>query len=118
MNNPYPKQYEIWVADLEPSKGSEPGKIRPIVILQSDILNRSGHSSTVACAISSQHRDGVSLIRLPVEPTISNGLSKKSFILCDQIRALDVSRLKGRVGVLNEDMIKRLNESIKAILAL
>jgi mRNA interferase MazF len=118
MSKVYPKQYEIWVADLDPATGSEPGKIRPIVILQSDILNKTGHSSTIACAVSSQHREGITLLRLPVEPTASNGLIKKSHILCDQIRAIDAVRLKGRIGILDEDVIKRLNESIKAILAL
>ncbi len=118
MLNTYPKQYEIWVADLEPSTGSEPGKIRPVVILQSDILNKTGHSSIIVCPVSSQSKEGVSLLRLAVEPTIVNGLKKKSFILCDQIRALDMSRLKGTVGMLNGDSIAQLGESIKAILSL
>ncbi|MFI5136629.1 MAG: type II toxin-antitoxin system PemK/MazF family toxin [Sphingobacteriales bacterium] len=118
MNKVYPKQYEIWIADLNPSLGTEPGKIRPVVILQSDILNRTGHGSIIACAISSQFREGVSLLRLPIEPTTLNGLTKKSYALCDQIRAIDVLRLKGRVGILDEETIKRLTDSIKAILSL
>jgi mRNA interferase MazF len=118
MSSSFPRQYEIWIANLDPSLGSEPGKTRPVVILQSDILNRSGHTSTIACSISSQPKDGVSLIRLPVEPTISNGLLRMSYILCDQIRAMDVLRLKERIGILDEQTVKRLNESIKAILTL
>jgi len=118
MSSVYPKQYEIWIADLNPSTGSEPGKIRPVVIIQSDLLNKSGHSSTIACSVSSQHKEGVSFIRLAVEPTTDNGLLKKSYILCDQIRAIDMKRLMGRIGTLNEEGITRLNESIKAILTL
>jgi mRNA interferase MazF len=118
MSNSYPKQYEIWIAKLDPSIGSEPGKIRPVVILQSDLLNRSGHESFVACAISSQHREGISLIRISIEPTATNGLLKKSYILCDQIRSIDQSRLMGRIGILNGESINRLNESIEVILGL
>jgi mRNA interferase MazF len=118
MTDIYPAQYEIWLADLNPSVGSEPGKIRPVVIIQSNILNKMGHSTLVACAISSQHKAGVSLIRLTVEATASNGLIKTSYILCDQIRAIDAARLKGRIGMLDRGIIKSLNESIKAILAL
>ena len=114
----YPAQYEIWVADLDPPIGSEPGKVRPIVILQTDSLNRIGHSTFVACAISSQQREGVSLIRLLVEPTDFNGLLRNSYILCDQIRSIDMHRLKGRIGVLDKQTIQLLNESIKAILSL
>jgi mRNA interferase MazF len=118
MNSGYPAQYEIWVADLNPAMGSEPGKVRPVVILQTDSLNKTGHSTLVVCAISSRPKEGVSLIRLLVEPTQFNGLLKNSYILCDQIRSIDTKRLKGRVGVLDKQNIHAINESIKAILAL
>ncbi|MDB5123435.1 MAG: taxon MazF [Mucilaginibacter sp.] len=118
MIKDYPAQHEIWVADLDPPIGSEPGKVRPIVILQTDSLNKIGHGTFVACAISSQHKEGVSLIRLPVKPTDFNGLLRNSYILCDQIRSIDVQRLKGRIGILDKETIQRLNESIKAILSL
>jgi mRNA interferase MazF len=114
----YPQQYEIWSADLDPAIGSEPGKIRPVVIVQSDILNKAGHSSVIVCSISSQLKPGVSLLRIAVDPNPINGLLKKSFILCDQIRAIDISRLKNRIGMLENGDIKRLNTSIKAILQL
>jgi len=118
MSNIFPKQYEIWIADLNPPTGSEPGKVRPVVIIQSDLLNKAGHSSTIACSISSQQKEGISFIRIAVESTADNGLLKKSYVLCDQIRAIDVSRLKGRIGILHEYDIERLNTSIKAILSL
>src|SRR6202012_933649 len=103
MSKEFPAQYEIWLADVNPSIGSEPGKIRPVVLLQSDILNRIGHSTVIVCAISSQHKAGVSLLRLPVEPSNSNGLLKTSHILCDQIRAIDVARLKEKIGKLDKE---------------
>ncbi|GAB2972944.1 type II toxin-antitoxin system PemK/MazF family toxin [Mucilaginibacter puniceus] len=112
------KQYEIWTANLEPAIGSEPGKVRPIVILQSDILHLAKHTSTIVCSISSQHKEGFSLIRLPVPPSTINGLKKQSYILCDQIRAIDMTRLQERIGRLDEETIERLLVSIKAILTL
>jgi mRNA interferase MazF len=118
MSRIYPKQYEIWFADLDPSIGSEPGKIRPMVIIQSDVLNKAGHGTTVACAISSLTTAGVSFIRIAIDPSGNNGLSKRSYILCDQIRAIDVSRLKNRVGMLEQNDINRLNASVQAILSL
>ena len=118
MSNIYPRQYEIWFAGLDPSIGSEPGKTRPVVIVQSDILNKAGHKSVVVCSMSSQTKAGVSFIRIAIDPTTANGLLKKSYILCDQIRAIDVSRLKGKIGVLAEDDINRLITTIKAILTL
>ncbi|MFD1256354.1 type II toxin-antitoxin system PemK/MazF family toxin [Mucilaginibacter terrae] len=112
------KQYDIWVADLNPSIGAEPGKVRPVVIIQSDVLHKAGHSSTIACVISSQPREGISLLRLPVQPTTANGLKKTSYILCDQLRAIDLLRLKEHIGRLDEDVIEKLNKSVKLILDL
>ena len=116
MINSAPAQYEVWSADLNPSVGAEPGKVRPVLIIQSDILNKGGHGTFIICAISCQHKEGFSLMRLPVEPTDLNGLLKKSYILCDQIRTIDIARLKGRIGMLDKEVVRRLNESIKAIL--
>lgn len=116
--NQVPLQYEIWIADLDPASGTEPGKIRPVVILQSDILHYAGHTSTIACAISSQPKEGVSLIRLKIQPSAANGLRKESYILTDQIRALDLFRLREKVGELDEENIDLLCKNIKAILSL
>lgn len=117
ITNRIPLQYEIWIADLDPASGTEPGKIRPVVVLQSDILHYAGHTSTIACAISSQPKEGVSLIRLKIQPSAENGLRKESYILTDQIRALDLVRLRERIGQLNEGTIYNLRKSIKAILS-
>jgi mRNA interferase MazF len=117
MNKVYAKQYEVWFANLDPSVGSEPGKVRPVVIMQSDILNKAGHRTVIVCSISSQSQAGVSFLRIAVEPTGNNGLLKKSYILCDQVRAIDVSRLRSKAGVLDEDDINRLITSVKTILS-
>ena len=118
MSHLLPKQYEIWIADLNPSLGSEPGKVRPVVVIQSDLLNLAEHTSTITCPISSQRKEGVSFIRIAVDQTADNGLTTNSYILCDQIRAIDVGRLKEKIGVLNGDVIEKINETIKAILTL
>jgi mRNA interferase MazF len=117
MINISPRQYEIWIANLDLSAGSEPGKTRPVVILQSDVLNIAGHTSSIVCAISSQPRQvATSVLRLPVSPSSKNGLQKQSYILCDQIRAIDLSRISMRVGVLDTDVVMKLKQSITAIL--
>lgn len=118
MNNISPRQYEIWITDLDPAVGSEPGKKRPVAVLQSDVLNSRGHSSIIVCVISSQHREGTAILRLPVAPTLKNGLVKQSYLLCDHIRAIDLSRFDSRVGSLDADTINKLKESLTVILDL
>jgi len=113
-----PKQYELWFADLDPAVGSEPGKTRPVVIIQSDLLNQAGHRTVITCSISSLSAAGVSFIRISIDPSPVNGLLKKSYILCDQVRAIDVSRLRSKIGALETKDINRLTASVRAILTL
>ena len=44
---------EIWWADLPRARGSEPAKLRPVLIVQSDIMNRSSVSTVICAAITS-----------------------------------------------------------------
>ncbi|MBC8053511.1 MAG: type II toxin-antitoxin system PemK/MazF family toxin [Sphingobacteriaceae bacterium] len=112
------KQYDIWVADLNPGKGTETGKIRPVLIIQTNLLNLNGHSSFIICPISSQEREGVEILRLPIEADSENGLQKTSYILADQIRAIDISRLKERVGKISKKDSENLRNSLRVILNL
>jgi mRNA interferase MazF len=46
------KQFEIWIADLNPQIGTEPGKTRPVLIVQTNLLNSIPHPSTIICPIT------------------------------------------------------------------
>ncbi len=48
------KQYEIWIADLNPQMGTEAGKTRPVIILQTNLLNQIDHPSTIVCPITTK----------------------------------------------------------------
>lgn len=111
------KRFDIWIADMNPPLGSEPGKIRPVVIVQSDVLHRFNYPATIVCPISSQQK-GVSKIRIPVKATEINGLKRASSIIIDQITAVDLSRLRERIGYLEVEYRKPLCESIFEILDL
>ena len=103
---------------MEPAHGSEPGKIRPVVIIQSDIIHEAGHNSTIACPISSQSKSGFSFLRISLNATKESGLKRTSYILADQVRAIDTIRLRERIGSLDRESVVKLQKSIKAILSL
>ena len=111
------KRFDIWIADMDPPYGAEPGKVRPVVIVQSDILHQFGYPATIVCPISSQQK-GISKIRIPIKSTENNGLKKDSSIIVDQITAIDVHRLRERVGYLEIGYRQTLCESIFEILDL
>lgn len=108
------KQYDIWLADLNPARGTEPGKTRPVVIVQTDLLNEI-HPSALICPITSNVRPEIELLRVHLP---KNQLDKPSDILVDQIRAIDNQRLLQRIGKLQKEQIKKLKENIAIVLDL
>ena len=101
---------DIYYADLSPVVGSEQGGMRPVLIVQNDTGNK--HSPTViAAAITSQ----VGKARLPTHIELSGqscGLSRDSVILLEQIRTIDKSRLRERMGRLDEPLMTEVDNAI------
>lgn len=108
------KQYEIWLADLNPSRGTEPGKTRPVVIIQTNLLNDI-HSSTIVCPITTNIHAEVYLLRVHLK---KGQLDKLSDVLVDQIRAIDNKRFIKKVGQLNKDQITKIKDNIRIVLDL
>jgi mRNA interferase MazF len=106
------KQYDIWLADLNPSKGTEPGKTRPVAIIQMDLLNET-HLSTLICPITTNVNRNIVLLRVHLK---KGQLDKPSDILVDQIRAIDNKRLIKNIGKLTKDQVKILKANIKVVL--
>ena len=94
---------DMFYADLSPVVGSEQGGIRPVLIIQNDLGNK--YSPTViAAAITSQ----TGKTKLPTHIEIDSsscGLKNNSVVLTEQIRTLDKSRLKEKIGHINDEKI-------------
>jgi mRNA interferase MazF len=108
------KKYHIYTADLNPQFGAEPGKVRPVVVVQTDLLNNI-HPSTVICPITTNILKSVSTLRVNVSGS-KTGLAKKSAIIVDQIRALDNRRFIKEIGKLPIKFQNKLQENLKIIL--
>ena len=108
------KQYDIWLADLNPSRGTEPGKTRPVVIIQTNLLNDT-HASTMVCPITTNVQREVNLLRIHLK---KGQLDKLSDVLVDQIRAIDNKRFIKKVGQLNKDQIIKIKDNIRIVLDL
>ena len=104
------KRGDIYYADLSPVVGSEQGGVRPVLIVQNDTGNR--HSPTViAAAITSK----LSKAKLPTHIRLSSqttGLNRDSIILLEQIRTLDKSRLRERMGRLDENTMNAVDNAL------
>lgn len=104
------KRGDIYYADLSPVIGSEQGGLRPVLIVQNDIGNR--YSPTViAAAITSR----MTKSKLPTHIDINAdnvGLAKDSVILLEQIRTIDKTRLKEKMGHLDDSLMQNVNNAI------
>ena len=105
------KRGDMFYADLSPVIGSEQGGIRPVLIIQNDTGNK--YSPTViAAAITSQTGKN----KLPTHIEIGskeNGLKADSVVLTEQIRTIDKSRLKEKIGHIDDNKImSRVNNAI------
>jgi mRNA interferase MazF len=108
------KQFDIWLADLNPSVGTEPGKKRPVVIVQTDLLNEV-HLSTLICPITTNVKEEIEILRVHLK---RGQLEKLSDILIDQVRAIDNKRLIKKLGKLNKEQIQNLKANLRIVLDL
>ena len=105
------KRGDMFYADLSPVIGSEQGGIRPVLVIQNDTGNK--YSPTViVSAITSQLNKN----RLPTHIELDSenfGLKADSVVLAEQIRTIDKSRLKEKIGHIDDNgIMNRVNGAI------
>ncbi|MBL7793295.1 MAG: type II toxin-antitoxin system PemK/MazF family toxin [Saprospiraceae bacterium] len=108
------KRFEIWLADLNPRFGTEAGKTRPVLIVQTNLLNKV-HPSTVICPITTNIKEGVNILRVNILKG-EGSMEKDCSIMIDQIRAIDNKRFVKKIGNLPEPLQKKVIENIKIVL--
>jgi len=111
------KQFEIWIADLSPQIGTESGKTRPVVILQTDLLNKIPHPSTIVCPITTNVKKSSEILRVHLKKGMAN-LNQDCDVMIDQLRAIDNRRLVKKLGILPDVITSRIKENIQIILDL
>jgi len=107
------KQYEVWVANLDPRHGTETGKVRPVLIVQTDLLNPY-HPSTLICPITTNVQLKSEILRVHIKKGQAK-VKEACDIMIDQIRAIDNRRLIKKVGDLPYDLSAKVQENISVI---
>lgn len=111
------KKWHCYLADLNPRFGTEPGKLRPVVVIQTNLLNEVGHPSTLICPLTTKIIPKSKWLRVHLEKKEA-GLNEKSDILVDQIRAIDNRRFKTTLGILQKPSQIQFTECLKVLLDL
>jgi mRNA interferase MazF len=109
------KQYEIWIADLNPQIGTETGKTRPVLIVQTNLLNKIKHPSTIICPITTNVIENSDILRVHIIKEQAN-LNQDCDVMIDQIRAIDNKRLMKKIGDLPKSLINLVKENLMIII--
>jgi mRNA interferase MazF len=108
------KKFEIWLANLDPRYGSETGKTRPVLIVQSDLLNKV-HPSTLICPVTTNVKPSSQILRVNIKKGTANVLEDCD-VMIDQLRAIDNKRLIKKIGSLPKHFSDKVMENIKIVL--
>jgi len=84
------KRGEIWVANLNPSRGREVGKVRPVLVIQNDALVEAGSPTIAVLPLTTQVQPTLKLLRIHLPPR--DRLQQACQVLVDQPRTLDRRR--------------------------
>ena len=107
----------VWLADLNPRRGTEPGKTRPVLIVQASALLTAGHPSTLIVPLTTKLSEDAEPLRVRVAPV--GKLRQPSDLLVDQLRAIDNRRLvRGPLARLPRALMASLGEALKEVLDL
>jgi mRNA interferase MazF len=109
------KKGEIYLARLNPRKGNEVGKVRPVLIYQNNFLNEIEHPTTSILPLSTQIIDDAYPLRYKIFKR--DNLLQDSDILCDQIRTIDNQRISNeRLTILTLKEMLEVDKQVKIVL--
>ena len=106
--------FNVYSADLNPKYGTKPGTIRPVVVVQTDMLNKV-LKSTVICPITTNVIPKATLLRVHLKKNQA-GLNKNSDIIIDQMRAIDNQRFVDYIGEISQSNKRNLINNLSTLL--
>ena len=110
-----PRRGEIWLANLNPQRGTEPGKTRPVLVVQAQALLDAEHPSTIVVPLTMRLVENAEPLRVRVPR--SGKLRRDSDVLVDQLRAIDNRRLvSGPLLALDVVTVRRVVAAIGEVI--
>ena len=104
-----------YLVDMNPPRRSKPGKVRPVVVIQSDDVLKADSPSVVVVPMSTQLRSA-NILRVRVFPSKGLRLSQESDLLLDQVHTIDRSLFLEYLGDLPVETFERVEHGVKFLL--
>ena len=103
----------LYLADLSPRVGTDPEKIRPVLVIQTDLLNDTGHPSTWILPCTTR-MSGENLLRVPLPCGIA-GNHEECEVMIDQSRAIDNRRFLRALHALPRTLLREVEEKLRRL---
>ena len=103
----------LYLAALNPRRGTEPGKVRPVLVIQTDLLNEAGHPSTWILPCTTRLA-GENLLRVSLPRGIA-GNREDCEVMIDQSRAIDNRRLVRALKPLPRTILAEVVEKLRRL---
>ncbi len=103
----------LYLADLNPRRGTESGKSRPVLVIQTDLLNDAKHPSTWILPCTTR-LSGENLLRVPLPKGIA-GNGQDCEVMIDQSRAIDNRRFKRALKTLPVSLLREVEEKLRRL---
>ena len=113
--NAFPVRGDVWRANLDPVRGHEQGRVRPVLVVSNNVFNRGPSELVTVIPIANKFRPIRAYLRIE---SPEGGLPQTSYIICDQIRTLSRDRLNKRFGTVSSKTLAEVGERLKFLLAL
>ncbi len=111
------KRGHLYIIDFNPRVRTKPGKLRPAVVLQSDIVSEAGYPSTIVIPLTTRLIENPGIMRLRVRKG-EGGLTRESDLLLGQLIAVANESFRQEIGVLPDNLMDDLERRIRTILSL
>ena len=110
------KKFEVWIANLDPKFGTEAGKTRPVLVVQTDFLNNV-HPSTLICPITTNVELESQILRVFIKKGTAK-VKEDCDVMIDQLRTIDNKRLIKKIGAISMEISEKVKENLRIILDL
>jgi len=107
----------LYIVDFNPRVRTKPGKRRPAVVLQSDLVNEAGYPSTIVIPTTTRLVDGPGILRMRIKKG-QGGLARDSDLLLGQLIAVANESFRQEIGVLPDELTEELEKRVRIILSL
>jgi mRNA interferase MazF len=107
----------LYIVDFNPPIRTKPGKLRPALVLQSDLINQAGYPSTIVITTTTRLINDPGILRLRLAKG-EGGLDQESDLLLGQVIAVANSSFRRAIGSISRSLMEEVEQRVRIILGL